>query len=297
MAGVPRVGSLSTGSPVTNNLFSEALQALGFIEGKTIILEVRGAEGRVDRLPALAAELVQLNVDVIVAWGVEPLEAVRKATNRIPIVMVARGDPVATGFVASLAKPGGNITGVTVAGPEIAGKRLELLKEALPGLSRVAVLRDPAHEPAYLHETESAARALNLRLLVLTVRAAADLDGAIKVAVKQRAQAMLINETSMLSAHRAQLAELAIRNRLPVIGSWKPSAQAGFLMSYGPETSDLFRRPATYVDRILKGAKPADLPIEQPRTFEMVINLKTAKALGLSLPRQLLLRADQIIEQ
>jgi putative ABC transport system substrate-binding protein len=282
----------------TSNSFSDALQALGYIKGKTIILEVRYAEGRVDRLPTLAAELVQLNVDVIVAWGVEPLEAARRATNRIPIVMVARGDPVATGLVASLAKPGGNITGVTVAGPEVAGKRLELLKEALPGLSRVAVLRDPAHEPAYLQETESAARALNLRLLVFTVRAPADFDGAFKVAVKQRAQAMLINETSMLSAHKDQLAELAIRNRLPALGSWKSSAQAGFLMSYGPETSDLFgRRPATYVDRILKGAKAADLPIEQPRTFEMVINLKTAKTLGLSLPRPLLLRADETVEQ
>lgn len=302
-ARVPRVGSLytavspGTSSLLTSSLFLDALQALGYIEGKTFIHEVRYAEGRVDRLPTLAAELVQLNVDVIVAWGVEPLEAARKATNRIPIVMVARGDPVAAGLVASLAKPGGNITGVTVAGPEVAGKRLEILKEALPRLSRVAVLRDPAHEPAYLRETESAARALNLRLLVLTVRAAADFDRAFNAAVKQRAQAVLINETSMLSAHRPQLAELAIKHRLPVIGSWKPSAEAGFLMSYGPETSDLFRRPAAYVDQILKGAKPADLPIEQPRTFEMAVNRKTAKALGLSLPRGLLLRADQIIEQ
>jgi putative tryptophan/tyrosine transport system substrate-binding protein len=294
---VPRVGSLYTAvSPGTSNPFLDALQALGYIEGKTFIHEVRYAEGRVDRLPALAAELVQLNVDVIVAWGVEPLEAVRKVTNRIPIVMVARGDPVATGLVASLARPGGNITGVTVAGPEVAGKRLELLKEALPGLSRVAVLRDPTHEPGYLQETESAARALNLRLLVLTVRAAADFDGAFKLAVKQRAQAMLINETSMLSAHKAQLAELTIRNRLPALGSWKSSAEAGFLMSYGPQTSDLFGRPATYVDRILKGAKAADLPVEQPRTFEMVINLKTAKALGLTIPPSLLARADQVIE-
>ena len=290
------MGSLSTGMSDGTYALLEPLAALGYIQGKTIILEFRNAGGRVDRLPALAAELVQLNLDVIVAWGVEPLEAVRKATNRIPIVMVARGDPVATGLVASLAKPGGNITGVTVAGPEIAGKRLELLKEALPGLSRVAVLRDPAHEPAYLHETESAARALNLRLLVLTVRAAADLDGAFKVAVKQRAQAMLINETSMLTANRAKLAELAVRNRLPAIGSWKSSPVAGLLMSYGPEQSDLFRRAATYVDKILKGAKPADLPIEQPSKFELVINLKTAKALGLTVPPTLLAQADEVIE-
>jgi putative ABC transport system substrate-binding protein len=293
---VPRMGSLSTGVSSPTGFLGD-LQALGYVEGRTIILELRYAEGRVDRLPALAAELVQLNADVIVAWGLEPLEAVRKATSRIPIVMVAGGDPVATGLAASLANPGGNITGVTVGVPEIAGKRLELLREALPGLSRVAVLRDPTSEPATFQETEAAARALNLRLLVFTVRAPADLDGAFQAAVRQRAQAVLVNETSMLTAHRAKLAELAARSRLPAIGLWRPSAQAGFLMSYGPEQADLFRRVATYVDKILKGAKPADLPIERPIKYELVINLKTAKALGLSLPRLLLLRADQVIGQ
>jgi putative ABC transport system substrate-binding protein len=272
------------------------LAALGYVEGKTIIFELRYAEGRVDRLPTLAAELVQLDVDVIVAWGVEPLEAVRKATSRIPIVMVARGDPVATGLAASLAKPVGNITGVTLGSPELAGKRLELLREAVPRLSRVAVLRDPSSEPAILEQTESAAHALNLRPVVLTVRAPADFGGVFQAAVRQGAQAVLVNETSMLTAHRATLAELAARHRLPAVGSLKVSAEAGFLMSYGPELSDWFRRTASFVDRILRGAKPKDLPFEQPTTFELVINLKTAKALGLSIPAPLLLRADQVIE-
>jgi ABC-type uncharacterized transport system substrate-binding protein len=297
-ARVSRVGSLSTvigaQSPIRRFL-SEALQALGYVEG-SVILELRYAEGRVDRLPALAAELVLLNVDVVVAWGVEPLEATRKATSRIPIVIVGRGDPVAIGLVSSLAKPGGNITGVTVGGPELAGRRLGLLREAVPGLSRVAVLHDPTSEPGIMQETESAAHALNLRPLVLTVRAPADFDGAFQAAVRQRAGAVLVNETSMLTAHQATLAELAAKTRLPMIGLWTRSAEAGFLMSYGPNLSDLYRRVATYVDKILKGAKPGDLPIEQPRTYALAINLKTAKALGLTIPPSLLQRADQVIE-
>jgi putative ABC transport system substrate-binding protein len=293
-ARVPRVGSLTTGAGTGTNTLSEGLRALGYVEGRTIVLELRYAEGHVDRLPILAAELVQLNVDVIVAWGVEPVEAARTATSRIPIVMVARGDPVATGLVASLAKPGGNITGVTVGDAELAGKRLELLRVALPRLSRVAVVRDPTSELAIMQETEAAARALNLRLLVFTVRAPADFDGAFQAAARQGAEAVLVNETSMLTAHRAKLGELALSSRLPMVGSWKSSAQAGFLMSYGPEQSDLFRRAATYVDKILKGAKPGELPIERPAKFELVINL-TAKALGLTIPPSLLGRADEII--
>jgi putative ABC transport system substrate-binding protein len=217
----------------------------------------------------LAAELVQLNVDVIVAWGPGPLEAVRRATSRIPIVMIGRGDPVATGLANSLAKPGGNITGITIGSPELAGKRLELLSQALPRLSRVAVLRDPTSEPAIMQETESAARALNLRPLVFTVRAPDDFEGAFQAAVRQRAQAVLVNETPMLSAHRVKLAELAAKNRLPAIGSLRNSAVAGFFMSYGPEVSDWVRRAATFVDRILKGARPGDLPFEQPTKLSL----------------------------
>jgi putative ABC transport system substrate-binding protein len=210
--------------------------------------------------------------------------------------MVARGDPVATGLVASLAKPGGNITGMTIGGPELAGKRLELLREALPGLSRVAVLRDPTSEPAIVQETESAARALNLRTLVFTVSAPTDFDGVFHAAVRQRAEAVLVNETSMLTANQVKLAELAARSRLPAVGVFTSSAQAGFLMSYGPDVSDLVRRVATYVGKVLKGAKPGDLPVQQPTKFELVINLKTAKAIGLTIPRSLLQRADQVIE-
>jgi putative ABC transport system substrate-binding protein len=291
---VPRVGSLNTGTAISS--FSERLKDIGYIEGRTIILEHRNAEGRVDRLPGLAAELVQLNVDVIVTWGVEPREAARKATSRIPIVMVAGGDPVAAGLVRSLAKPGGNVTGVTVGGPEIAGKRLELLQEVLPGLSRVAVLRDPRAEPTVVLETETAARALNLRPLMFTVREPADFDGTFRAAVKQRAEAVLVNETSMLTAHRAKLAELAVKSHLPMVGSLGPSAESGFLITYGPVFADLVGRVAIFVDKILKGAKPADLPIEQPTKLELIINLKTAKALGLTIPPSLLQRADQVIE-
>jgi putative ABC transport system substrate-binding protein len=294
-ARVPQVGSLSTGKPGTSSLQGD-LAALGYVEGKTIILQLRYADGRVDRLPALAAELVELKVDVIVAWGLEPLEAVRNTSSKIPIVMVAGANPVATGVATSLARPGGNITGVIAGQQELAGKRLELLRGALPRVSRVAILRDPNADPAMVLETESAARALNLEPLVFTVRAPADFDGAFRAAVKARAEAVQINETSMFTAHRTKLAELAIKNRLPAVGSWRWSAEAGFLMSYGPEPADLFRRAATLVDKILRGAKPADLPIEQPSKFELVINLKTAKTLRLTIPASVRARADQVIE-
>ena len=295
---VPRVGSLSTGprTAAAASVLSEPLLALGYVEGKTIIVERRYAEGRVDRLPALAGELVQLNADVIVAWGVEPLEAVRKTTSRIPIVMVGGTDPVATGLAASLSRPGGQVTGVTFGGPELAEKRLELLREALPGLSRVVLLWDPSSLPASVRQTESAARALNLHLDVFTVNAAADLKGAFKSAVKGRAGAMQLNESSMLTAQRAKIAELSIRSRVPVIGSLKQSADAGLLMSYGVGLPHVNQRVAALVDKILKGARPGDLPFEEPTKFELVINLKTAKALGLTLPPALLARADEVIE-
>jgi putative ABC transport system substrate-binding protein len=295
-ARVPSVGSLSTGLSTGTSSLQGDLSALGHVEGKTFILYQRFAEGRTERLPALAAELVQLNVDVIVAWGMEPLDAVRKATSRIPFVMVAGSDPVGTDVAGSLARPGGNITGVTVGQAELAGKRLQLLREVLPRLSRVAILWDPDTDPAILSETESAARALNLRPFVIKLRPPGEIEGALRTAVKARVEAALINETSMLTANRAALAELTARNRPPAIGSWKSSPEAGLLMSYGPERSDLFRRAATYVDKILKGAKPGDLPIEQPTRFELVINLKTARALALKIPSSLLQRADQVIE-
>ena len=293
---VPRVGSLKSSAITGPSVLLGPLVALGHVEGKTFVVERRSAEGRIDRLPALAHDLVNFKADVIVTWGVEPLEAVRKATSRIPIVMVGSSDPVATGVVASLAKPGGNITGVTFGGTELGGKRLQLLLEALPGLSRVALLRDRSVTRATIQETESAARALNLRLDVLTVHGSRDLDGAFKAAAKGHAGAVQINEASMLTAQRAKIAELAIRNRMPVIGSVSVSAKAGLMMSYGADFGHVTQRIAVLVDKILKGARPGDLPFEQPTKFELVINLKTAKALGLTIPVSLLQRADQVIE-
>jgi ABC-type uncharacterized transport system substrate-binding protein len=295
---VPRVGSLSTGpeTAASASVLGKPLAALGYVEGKTIIVERRYAEGRVDRLPALARELVQLSADVIIAWGVEPMEAVRNATSHIPIVLAGGTDPVTMGLAASLSRPGGQVTGVSFGGPELAGKRLELLREALPGLSRVALLRDPATLPATVRQTESAARALNLHLDIFTLKTAADLERAFKSAVKGRAGAMQVNESSMLTAQRAKIAELAIRSRVPVIGSRKESAEAGLLMSYGVSLPHVTQRIAVLVDKILKGASPGDLPFENPTQFELVINLKTAKALGLTIPASLLQRADQVIE-
>ena len=295
---IPRVGSLTTGprTAASVSVLSDPLAALGYVEGKTIIVERRYADGRVDRLPALAEELVRLKADVIVAWGVEPLEAVRKATSRIPIVLVGGTDPVAMGLAASLSRPGGQVTGVSFGGPELAGKRLELLREALPGLSRVALLRDPATQPAVIQQTQSAARALSLQLDVFTVNAAADLEKAFKSAVKGRAGAMQLNESSMLTAHRAKIAELGIRSRIPLIGSLKTSAEAGLLMSYGTSLSHVTQRIAALVDKILKGARPGDLPFEDSTQFELVINLKTARALGLTIPPLVLARADQVIQ-
>jgi ABC-type uncharacterized transport system substrate-binding protein len=264
---VPRIGFLViTG---TGASLREGLRALGYVEGKTIIVELRSAQGRADRIPALAAELVQLNVDVLVAGGPEALEAARKATSTIPIVMVA--DPVAAGLT-SLARPGGNITGLTAGVPELAGKRLELLRDAVPSLSRVVILRDPIAQPGTLREAESAARALGLRVQVLTVRAPADFEGAFQAAARGRAEAVQVTESAMLFAHRAELADLAARSRLPLVGTFRQSAQAGYLITYGPDMSDLFRRTATYVDKILKGAKPGNLPVERPTKFELVIN-------------------------
>jgi putative ABC transport system substrate-binding protein len=294
---LPLVGSLSSGANTQGpSILAAPLAALGQVEGKTFVLQMRYAEGRVDRLPALAGELVRLNAAVIVTWGVEPLEAVRKATNRIPIVMVGSSDPVGMGLAASYARPGGNVTGVTFGGLQLAGKRLELLREALPGLSRVALLRDPAALPASIQQAESSARALKLRLEMFAVKTPADLSGAFKAAVKGRADAMLVNESSMLTAQRAKLAELGIQNRLPVIGSLRVSAEAGLLMSYGVDLPHVTQRIATQVDRILKGARPGDLPFEEPTKFELVVNLKTAKALGRRIPPSVLQRADQVID-
>ncbi len=288
-------------NPGIESAFPSGLAELGYVEGRDVIIEWRSADGRSDQLGALAAEVVQLGAEVIVAGGPEARIAAMKATATIPIVVVGGSDPVAEGWAASLARPGGNVTGFTVTYPELIGKKLELLKQLIPGLSRVAVLRDPdALPPSARVESTSAmrtaARSLRLDVQVIEVRGPADFGAAFRQAIQDRRQALIVVETAMLFAHRADIAERARSAKLPTIGEWKLSASAGFLVSHGADLSDLLRRAAIHVDRILKGAKPGTLPIERPTKFELVINLKTAKALGLRIPPSLLLRADQVIE-
>ena len=297
---VARIGHLFTGRvPLFEEVFAQGLRDLGYVEGRNIIIERRYAEGRAERLPDLAAELVRLKVDVIVAAGAAATQAAKNATKTIPIVGVAMGDPVQTGFVASLARPGGNITGLaTVPGLEIFGKDLELLKEAVPGISRVAVLwnpSNPAHE-AVMQEVKTAARVSGVQLQSLAARGPNEFDSAFSAMVRERAVALLVVSDAVFSHHRIRLVDLAAKHRLPTMYGSALFPEVGGLISYGPNFADQNRRAATYVDKILKGAKPADLPVEQPTKFELAINLKTAKALGLTIPQSLLLRADRIIE-
>jgi putative ABC transport system substrate-binding protein len=274
------------------------MRELGYVEGQNILVEGRFYGDHTERLPALAAELVRLKVDVIVAGAAPAPEAAQRATSTIPIVMAVHTDPVGSGLVASLAKPGKNVTGVATLGPELAGKRLQLLKEAIPGISRVAVLSNPTDttQVLLLRETQVAARSLNVHLQVLKARAPSDFAGAFSAMTKERAGGVIIITSSMFYDQRTRITELAARSRLPAIYSVKDYAEAGGLMAYGVNLGESFRRAATYVDKILKGARPADLPVEQPTKFDLVINLKTAKALGLTIPPSLLLRADEVIQ-
>jgi putative ABC transport system substrate-binding protein len=278
--------------------FRQALRGLGHVEG-TFVLEVRYGDGRFERLPELARELVGLKMDVILATSDVVIAAIKRETQTIPIVMVFSTDPMGTGFVASLARPGGNVTGLSNISSELSRKRLELLREAVPGLSRVAALWNPDVRGALLDykETEGAARLLRLELQSVEVSRAEDLDRAFSAVTKQRAQALVLPGANPVGfINRGKIATFAQRNRLPSMYPTREYVEAGGLMSYGPSLPDLFRRAATYVDKILKGAKPADLPVEQPTKFELVLNLKTAKALGLTIPPSLLQRADQVIE-
>ncbi len=300
---VYRVGWLATVPPNPGNLqvwdaFIAGLRESGWVEGQNLIIERRYSEGRSERFPDLAAELVRLKVDVIVpAAGPTTLNAVRNATKTIPIVMVASSsDPVLDGFAASLARPGGNITGVTSVPEGVLGKRLELLKEAVPKLSRVGVLWGADFDPQTARQLEVAARSLGLELLRFEVWDPKDLAAAVGAATKERVGALLVPGSPLFVQQRGRIADLLTRHRLPAISLWRSMAEAGLLMAYGPNLPDEFRRAAAYVDKILKGAKPADLPIEQPTKIELVINLKTAKALGLTIPPSLLLRADEVIE-
>jgi putative ABC transport system substrate-binding protein len=264
------------------------------MEGQNILIEYRYGEG----LPALASELVSLKVDVIVAVGTAAIRAAKEATGMIPIVMAISADPVGSGFVVSLARPGGNITGLTNLAPELRGKGLELLKEVVPRLSRVAVLSNPAnpaHSGAVLKEIKAAARTLGLQIQIVEARRPDDFDSAFHAATKGRSGALSVLGDPILGAHSGKIADLALKYRLPSIFQFRENAEAGGLMSYGPKSDDLWRRAAVYVDKILKGAKPADLPVEQPTKFELVINLKAAKQIGLTIPPNVLARADRVI--
>jgi putative ABC transport system substrate-binding protein len=300
-ANVARIGFLRFGPASANAGRIEALRAglrqLGYVEGKNIVIEFRWAE-TVDQLPELAAELVRINVDVIFAMSSTEVEPTRQATKTIPIVFATHADPVGLGHVASLARPGGNITGLTLISPELSGKRIELLREAVPRLARLAVFWNPSN-PSHgetLKESETRARTLGLQTLPVEVRRAEDIDGAFATITRERASALFVLDDGLLFDERQLIVDMARRNRLPTVFGISGFAEAGGLMTYGAKQADLYRRAALYVDRILKGAKPANLPIEQPTSFELVINLKTAKALALKIPDSLLLRADRVIE-
>jgi putative ABC transport system substrate-binding protein len=298
-AKVPRVGFLRTFPvPELEKAFRQGLQELGYVEGQNIVIEQRYWNGNADRLAEVVAELLRLKVDVIVAPTAPEIEAARRGTTTTPIVMVTSADPVASGFVTSLARPGGNITGLTNLRAEVTPKLLQLLKDAIPRLARVAALYNPVDRAAAAEQKdlESAARSLGMKLWPLEVRGPGDFDSAFAAAVKGQAGALLVLGGATTFAHRGRLVELAAKYRLPASFSDRLFVEAGGLMSYGPHIPDLFRRSATYVDKLLKGAKPAELPVEQPTKFDFAINFKTAKALGLSLPPSLAVRADYVIQ-
>jgi putative ABC transport system substrate-binding protein len=301
----PRVGYLSPGSSSDParlrrfEAFRDGLRELGYVEGRNIAIESRWADGKYERYPALTGDLIRSKVDVIVVVGGAATQAARQVTKTIPIVMSVVVDPVSSGLVASLARPGGNVTGITIMAPDLVGKQLELLKEAIPKLSRVALLWNPDNPGSapQLRQAEAAARALAVRLQALEARNPQEIDNAFAAMTRERADAFLILADAILGLNqRKQIAELAAKARMPAVYGVTEYAEAGGLMVYGANLLDLERRAATYVDKILRGAKPADLPVEQPTKFELVINLKTAKALGLTIPQSILGRADEVIQ-
>jgi putative tryptophan/tyrosine transport system substrate-binding protein len=295
-----RIGLLSPESlqPGLLEEFRDELRKLGYVEGKNVVIEVRHAEGKTERLPALADELVQRRVDVILAVNTSAVQAAKKATTTIPIVMTRVADPVRTGLVSSIARPGGNITGVSFMIEELAVKRLQLLKEIIPSISRVALLWYTGNlgGAAIAKELEVASAELGIHLLRLPVQGPGDFPRAVEAASRDRAEALLLVDDAVITRHRGPIVNLAAKHRLPVTSQYKAVTEAGGLIAYGSSTAPMHRRAAQYVDKILKGAKPADLPVEQPTEFELVINMKTAKALGLTIPPSLLQRADQVIE-
>jgi len=299
---VPRIGYLSgascSESVGTREAFCQGLRELGYVEGQNIAIECRSLEGKFDRVPDLVADLVRLKVDIIVTSSSGSARAAKKITTTIPIVMAYGGDPFQEGLVASLARPGGNVTGLTNLSSELSGKLLELLKEILPTLTLVAVLPNPTGAKGHLKEMQAVAPSLKLKLQILEVRVADDLERAFKEATNARAGALAVMQdaTGIYSTNRKQIVELAVKNQLPAIYPQIGYANAGGLMSYAANETEMFRRAATYVDKILKGRKPADLPVEQPMKFELVINLKAAKQIGLTIPPNVLARADRVIK-
>ena len=293
---VPRIGLLRAGSPPDPMIeaFRQGLRDLGYVEGKNIVIEYRWAEGKNERLPDLAADLVRLGVDVIVPGGNAATSAAKSATKTIPIVMQS-SDPVGTGLVASLARPGGNITGLSYLVTDLSGKRLELLKETLPKVSRVGLLSHPAGNPVELQETQDAARTLRVEVKILEVRDPKDFESAFEAGKTARIGAISVLASPIFYAHRTRIVNLAAKYRLPASYNQSEFVEVGGLMSYGPPFRDLFRRAAVYVDKLLKGAKPADLPVEQPMKFELIINLKAAKQISLTIPPNVLARADKVI--
>jgi len=300
---IPRIGYLATSGPeearTAREAFQRGLLDLGYVEGKNINVEYRYAENNFERLPSLVAELVQRKVDGVFVVSLPAIRAAKQATKTIPIVMVTNFDPVALGLVASMARPGGNLTGLTLLTRDLSGKRLELLNEVLPGISRVAILgvAPSARESRMFEDYEAAARALKIQLQSVEVRGQnPDLEGAFQVATKGRASALITVRNPTLTRHQKRIAELAIKNRLPSMFESTDYVDAGGLVSYAANYTAIFRRAAVFVDKILKGVKPADLPVEQPTKFELVINLKTAKQIGLTIPPNVLARADKVIK-
>ena len=295
-AGLSRGSSASAYSSFLE-AFRQSLRDLGYEEGQNIAIDYRYGEGKRDRLPGLSADLVRLKVDVIVVSGALAISALKNATKTIPIVMTTVEDPVAQGFVASLARPGGNITGLTNLAPELSGKRLELLKETFSKISRVAVLWDPSTPGSVVtfKETQGVAPALGVQLQSLEVRNSNDFERAFRAATTERAGALIVLQSLLTNAHRQRIVDLALNNRLPAMYTQTEYVEVGGLMSYAPSYTDIYRRAATYVDKILKGTKPADLPVEQPTKFEFVVNLKAAKQIGLTIPPNVLARADRVI--
>ena len=299
---VPRLGVISGGSASTDahyhQAFLQGLSELGYVKDKTVLIEYRYAEGNRTRFSEFASEMVRLRADVIVVGGATGVRQAKNATSTIPIVMSNVSDPVALGFVKSLARPGGNITGLSTQAPELSGKRLEVVKEILPKISRLAVLWQPGGPGSALRakETETTARAMGIKTQVIEVKGADEFDRAFAEIRKFRAEALIPLRSPLIGSHLHKIVELALTSRLPVMHDEREFVEAGGLMFYGPDYVDLFRRAANFVDKILKGSKPADLPVEQPTKFELMINLKTAKAIGLAIPPNVLARADKVIK-